>query len=99
MATYTTADARQAFSDVINRAAYGKERVVLSRRGRDVVAVIPVEDLELLEAVEDREDAAAIRRAWAKQGDKPLADLDAVKERLGFTMQAKRSARPKRKKK
>ncbi|MDQ2784261.1 MAG: type II toxin-antitoxin system Phd/YefM family antitoxin, partial [Chloroflexota bacterium] len=34
MKTLSTAEARDQFSDVINRAAYGKERIVLTRRGK-----------------------------------------------------------------
>ena len=40
---------RQDFSDTINRVAYGGERIVLHRRGKDVAAVIPIDDLTLLE--------------------------------------------------
>jgi PHD/YefM family antitoxin component YafN of YafNO toxin-antitoxin module len=35
------------FSNITQK--YGKERIVLTRRGKDVVAVIPVEDLQFLE--------------------------------------------------
>ena len=48
MNTLSTAEARDQFSDVINRAAYGKERVVLTRRGKALVAVVPIEDVEWL---------------------------------------------------
>jgi len=40
---------REEFPEVVNRAAYGKERTIVSRRGKDLVAVIPIEDLRLLE--------------------------------------------------
>ena len=33
----------------MNRAAYGKERTIVSRRGKDLAAVIPIDDLHLLE--------------------------------------------------
>lgn len=42
-------EARDAWSDTLNRAAYGKERLVLHRRGKPVAALIPIEDLKLLE--------------------------------------------------
>lgn len=59
----TTAAARKNFSDVINRVAYGKERVVLTRRNRPLAAVVPIEDIELIEEIEDREDLKAARAA------------------------------------
>jgi prevent-host-death family protein len=46
----------EEYSAFINRAAYGKERVRIAREGQDIAAVIPIEDLELLEELEDRID-------------------------------------------
>ena len=59
----TTAVARKNFSDLINRVAYGKDRVLLTRHNRPVAAVVPIEDIELIEEVEDREDLKAARAA------------------------------------
>jgi prevent-host-death family protein len=39
----TTVSARQHFSDLINRVAYGKDRIVLTRRNRPLAAVVPIE--------------------------------------------------------
>lgn len=52
----STAAARERFAEVVNRAAYGKERVVLGRRGKALVAVVPIEDVRLLEELEDQRD-------------------------------------------
>jgi prevent-host-death family protein len=59
----TTVAARQNFSELINRVAYGKDRVLLNRRSRPLVAVVPIEDIALLEAMEDRDDLKAARAA------------------------------------
>lgn len=59
----STVAARQHFSDLINRVAYGKDRVVLTRRNRPLAAVVPFEDIALLEEIEDREDLKAARAA------------------------------------
>ena len=49
--------ARDDFSDVINRVSYGQERLVVRRHGRDLAAVISLEDLAFLEhAIEEAED-------------------------------------------
>ena len=58
--TLSTAEARERFSEVLNRASFGKERVVLTRRGKPLVAVVPIEDVAVLEALEDARDAAEI---------------------------------------
>jgi prevent-host-death family protein len=56
--------ARQSFSESLNRAAYGGERVVIRRHGKEIAAVVPIEDLRLIEQMEDAEDlrVAAKRR-------------------------------------
>lgn len=48
MLKMTTVEARENFSDLINKAAYGNERVVLTRRGKALAAVIPLADLNEL---------------------------------------------------
>jgi prevent-host-death family protein len=84
MSTVTTVKARESFSEVINRSAYGKERIVLTRRGKKVAAVVPVEDLNLLEALEDRLDLEAIEQALADPENKKGIPWDQVKKELGL---------------
>ena len=68
MGSISTAKARNNFSDVVNRAGYGKERVILTRRGKPIAAVVPIEDVEFLEELEDRADLEAAREALAEGG-------------------------------
>ena len=68
MGSISTAKARNNFSDVVNRAGYGKERVILTRRGKPIAAVVPMEDVEFLEELEDRADLEAVREALAEGG-------------------------------
>ena len=65
-AQVNTVDARAQFSEIINRAAFGKERVTLTRRGKEIVAVVPIEDVKLLEALEDKIDLEEARAALAE---------------------------------
>lgn len=84
MARINTSDARHEFADVINRVAYRGERIVLHRRGRDVAAIISLDDLELLERLEDENDVKAAKAALReakKKGTKPLSE---VMEELGI---------------
>jgi len=64
---------RRDFAETMNRVAYGRERVVVHRRGKDLAALIPVEDLALLEELEDRRDI--------RQAEKALAEAKARHER------------------
>ena len=59
----TASAARQNFSDIVNRAAYGGERIIVHRRSKPVAAVVPIEDLELIEKLEDEVDLKAAREA------------------------------------
>ena len=42
-------EARAEFADLVNRVAYTKEAVKLTRRGKVMAAIVSAEDLELLE--------------------------------------------------
>src|SRR5437867_2538427 len=66
MPTLDATKARDEFADTINRAAYGKERVILTRRGRELAAVVPIEDVRLLEELEGRLDLQDARAALAE---------------------------------
>src|SRR5262245_48623394 len=68
MNNLTVAQAREQFADLLNRAAYSKERIVVMRHNKKVAALVPIEDLEALEAMEDQIDVAEARRRLAKPG-------------------------------
>jgi len=59
----TASEARQNFSDILSRAEYRGERVIVHRGKKAVAAVVPIEDVELLERLEDEIDVAAARKA------------------------------------
>jgi prevent-host-death family protein len=75
------ADIRSNLAEVINRVAYGGERVVLQRRGKPMLAVVSMDDLELLNALEDRDDLRAAVKARREKGAVPL---EKIKARLGM---------------
>lgn len=75
-------DARESFSTTVNRVAFGGERVVLTRHGRPVAAVVPVEDLELLEAVEDARDLDEVRAALADPENRERIGWEELKRQL-----------------
>jgi len=75
----TASTTRQNFADILNRAAYGGERIIVHRRKKPVAAVVPIEDLELLEKLEDEIDIAAARKALKEPGSIPW---ETVKKKL-----------------
>ena len=60
VAVISVSKMKDTLSEVLNRAAYGRERIVIASRGKPKAAVISVDDLELLEELED---AMAAREA------------------------------------
>jgi len=52
----SVSEARETFAELVNRAAYGHERVLVARRGRPVAAIVPIEDVEFIERIEDELD-------------------------------------------
>jgi prevent-host-death family protein len=73
MTRLNVSKARDEFPELVNRAAYGGERTIVSRRGKDLAAVIPIEDLRLLEKLAreemDRQDIEDARASLAEPGE------------------------------
>ena len=74
MTTVTTAEARKKLAEIVNKVAYGKELVVLTRRGEKIAALISMEELELLQLIEDRMDIEDAKNALAEPGKNISAD-------------------------
>ncbi len=73
---------KAGLSEYINRAAYGKERIIIMSRGKPKAVMIDIETLETLETLEAEQ---SFRQGWleAQSGDTlPLdelwTDVDAV---------------------
>src|SRR5690554_3698191 len=54
MKRVTTAEIRRNMAELVNRAAYGGERFVVTRHGKGVAALVPLEDAALLERMRTR---------------------------------------------
>ena len=82
--TKRISEARGEFSELVNRAAYRHERVLLTRHGKPIAAIISKEDLEYLEALEDRDDLAAMDAALADPDNQEEIPWEQVKAELGL---------------
>ncbi len=83
MKKVTAAEARKNMADLLNRAAYGKERFVVTRHGKGLVAIVPLEEVTLLDRLrslvskKDLEAAlAAINESGTRSWDEVRRDLD-----------------------
>ena len=84
MSEWKISEARESFSTTINRVTFGGERVVLTRHGKRVAAVVPIEDLELIEALEDARDLDDVRAALADPDNRERIAWDDLKAQLGL---------------
>lgn len=50
-------DARSCLTDVVNEVAYAGKRVILTRKGKMLAAIVSLEDLEFLEAMKNQKEA------------------------------------------
>ena len=78
-----TTDAKEQFSDLINQVAHNKERVLLSRRGKDIAAIIPIEDFKLLLTTQDKYDLREALDSFKESRDKGTFTLNQLKEEIG----------------
>ncbi len=53
--TVSIAEAKNQLSDLLNRVYYRGERVIVTKRGKPVGALVSAKDLKQLEQLEDRE--------------------------------------------
>jgi prevent-host-death family protein len=75
-------EARETFAELVNRAAYGHERVLVARRGRPVAAIVPIEDVEFIERIEDEVDRQAALDALADPDNAATIPWERVKANL-----------------
>lgn len=82
MTRIAASEARTAFADIVNKVAFGGERIRLHRHGKDVAAIVPVEDLQLIEDLENRMDLEAARAALREKA--PRVEWERLKDELGL---------------
>jgi prevent-host-death family protein len=81
--TVTWSEARDNFRETINRAHYRNERVVICSRKREVAALVPMEDVELLERLEDMIDLKVALEALRDVERHGTMSLAKFREQLG----------------
>ena len=84
MKQVTAAEARKNIAELVNRAAYGGERFVVTRHGKELVAIVPLGDVTLLERLQallEQRDYEAALKEMAEAGTVPWED---VRRELGL---------------
>ncbi|MCL4498723.1 MAG: type II toxin-antitoxin system Phd/YefM family antitoxin [Chloroflexi bacterium] len=89
MTTLTAKEARFNFSDLLSRAAYQQEKFIITRNGRKIAALVPVEYFELVEKIleeielrQDTADAKAALEEYERTGES--ISLEELRAKLGL---------------
>ncbi len=75
-------DARSCLTDVVNEVAYAGKRIILSRQGKMLAAIVSLEDLKLLEALgkkQTSEQGVKKTPVKRKRKVKPKAKIPGIK--------------------
>jgi prevent-host-death family protein len=78
MEKVTAAEARKNMADLLNRAAYGKERFVVTRHGKGLVAIVPLKEVTLLDRLRSlvsKKDLEAALAAMNESGTQPWDEV------------------------
>lgn len=79
-----TIDAKEQFTDLINRVTHNKEHVILTRRGKEIAAIIPLEDFKLLQDSQDKNDLREAIDALKEARSDGTVTLEQIKEDIGI---------------
>ncbi|MFE9250580.1 type II toxin-antitoxin system Phd/YefM family antitoxin [Streptomyces sp. NPDC007088] len=79
--------ARAELADLINRVVYGDERVVLTRHGKPLVALVSAADLERLEALAGAGESEERSVAGSVAPVRPASPAPAAPHRFGIAAQ------------
>ena len=84
--TISLTEAKRSLGEVVNRVAYGGERIILESRGKPQAAIISVEELARLdELTDDREERRARRQEAFAQA---IAISEQIAARVGGPLRA-----------
>jgi prevent-host-death family protein len=78
----TVTEARSHLADIANEVIYAGKRAILTRKGKQVIAIISIEDLETLKAIEDQVDLADARKALGDAKKHGTISLATVKRKI-----------------
>lgn len=84
MIRVNSAEAKRQLGQILARTARTKRRVMVTSRGKDMAAVVPIEDVQLLEEIEDRLDLDEARAALAGAKQDGTVTWKKIKRDLGL---------------
>jgi len=83
MTTISAAEVKSRFSELLSRST--QERFIITRRGRQVAALVSINDLRIIEQYEERQGLAAVAGKWPGFDEvaESMSDLSRLREQGG----------------
>jgi antitoxin Phd len=81
--TVTTIDAKEEFTELVNRVALNKERIILTRRDKEVAVIICMEDYALLQSTQSKSDLYDAVESLKEARQQGAISLDQLKTEIG----------------
>ena len=82
--TYTVSEVRDNFAEVMNRVTYAEQAAVITKNGKEKVAIVPYRLLELLTRIEAAFDLEGAQKALDDFNSNGGVSLDELKAELGL---------------
>lgn len=76
-------DAKEQLTELVNQASHYKERVILTRRGKEIAAIISIEDLHLLQQTQNQADLHDALEALKEARTEGTTTLEQLKAQVG----------------
>lgn len=77
-----SAKARRSFATLLNETGFGHDRTVITRKGKAIAAMVPLEDLEAIQELENKKDIAEAERILSDPKSEFIPWKQAKKELL-----------------
>ena len=82
MESISFSEARTHLTDIVNDVVYGGKRIILTRKGKSLVAIVPLADLRTLEMLENKIDLEDARKALSDIEENGSVSWEDVKREL-----------------
>lgn len=82
--TISTSEVQENLGDLLERVGTEKERVTVAHLGQPFAVLVPLEDAQLLEDIEDRLDLEEARSALVEAQGEETIPWETLKAQLGL---------------
>lgn len=76
--------ARLEFTHIVDEVAFRGERYVVTRNGRELAAMVSMEDLEILQSLENKRDVEIAKKAEEHIRQHGTVSWEEIEKRLGI---------------